>query len=125
MSSEPSSRAVAPFRLTVGAASDADVVSLEGELDLASAPELRECLATLAEGGATDIVLDVGGLAFIDSTGLSVLVMAANRTRSVGGSTVLRHPSPSVMRLLEITGLLAVFEVDAEPALSRGGPGPS
>jgi anti-sigma B factor antagonist len=125
MSSERSSRAAPPFRLTVGEPPDGAVVSLEGELDLASAPELRECLGTLAEGGATHIVLDLGGLAFVDSTGLSVLVMAANRTRAAGGSTVLRHPSPSVIRLLEITGLLAVFEVEAEPALTRGGQGPS
>jgi anti-sigma B factor antagonist len=99
----------------VGGSIDPAVVSLEGELDLAAAPQLRECLVALTERGATDIVLDVTRLEFIDSTGLSVLVMALNRTRAGGGSTVLRHPSPSILRLLEITGLLAVFGVEGEP----------
>jgi anti-sigma B factor antagonist len=118
--SERTSRPAPPFRLSVSAATDPAVVSLEGELDLAAAPELRECLVRLTEGGATDIVLDVAQLAFIDSTGLSVLVMALNRSRAVGGSTVLRHPSPSIMRLLEITGLLAVFDVEGAPLADAG-----
>jgi anti-sigma B factor antagonist len=110
---------------------DPAVVSLEGELDLAAAPQLRECLVGLAERGATDIVLDVAQLEFIDSTGLSVLVMALNRTRAAGGSTVLRQPSPSILRLLEITGLLAIFGVeggpilDLEGSLTSPGDGPS
>jgi anti-sigma B factor antagonist len=124
MSSERSSRSTPPFRLTVNGSLDPAVVSLEGELDLAAAPQLRECLVGLVEGGATDIVLDVARLEFIDSTGLSVLVMAFNRTRAVDGSTVLRNPSHSVLRLLEITGLLAVFGIEGEP-VSEGGAGHS
>jgi len=120
MSSERSSRSTPPFRLTVGESANPAVVSLEGELDLAAAPQLRECLVALTENGATDIVLDVAQLEFIDSTGLSVLVMALNRTRAAGGSTVLRHPSHSVMRLLEITGLLAVFGVEGAPSFETG-----
>jgi anti-sigma B factor antagonist len=120
MPSERSSRSAPPFRLSVNGSFDPAVVSLEGELDLAAAPQLRECLVGLVEGGATDIVLDVARLDFIDSTGLSVLVMALNRTRAVDGSTVLRNPSHSVMRLLEITGLLAVFGIEGEPLSEVG-----
>jgi len=108
----------------VGESIDPAVVSLEGELDLAAAPQLRECLVALVESGATDIVLDVARLDFIDSTGLSVLVMALNRTHAVEGSTVLRHPSPSIIRLLEITGLRAVFAVDGEPVPGVATPQP-
>jgi anti-sigma B factor antagonist len=97
------------------------VVALSGELDLNSAPALRDCLAGLAEGGTTEIVLDLSDLDFVDSTGLSVLVMDFHRTRAAGGSTVMRNPSPTVMRVLEITGLAPIFSVGTE----RGAGAPS
>jgi anti-sigma B factor antagonist len=90
------------------------VVALSGELDLNSAPALRDCLAGLAEEGETQIVLDLTDLDFVDSTGLSVLVMDFHRTRAVGGSTMLRNPAPTVMRVLEITGLASIFSIDTD-----------
>jgi anti-sigma B factor antagonist len=106
-----------PFRLAVSEKTDPAVVTLEGELDLATAPQLRERLVELTECGVIDIVLDLTMLEFIDSTGLSVLVLVFNRTKAAGGSTVLRNPSHSVMRLLEITGLVTLFAVESGPTL--------
>jgi anti-sigma B factor antagonist len=113
-------RSSPPFRLTVSGSADRAIVSLEGELDLATAPQLREQLVTLAEQDDSDIVVDLTRLAFIDSTGLSVLVMALNRSRTNGGSMVLRNPSDSVMRILEITGLVSVFGIEEESVPSAG-----
>jgi anti-sigma B factor antagonist len=92
------------------------VVALSGELDLASAPALRDCLAGLAQDGVTTIELDLTELEFVDSTGLSVLVMDFHRTRAAGGSTVMCNPSPTVMRVLEITGLASIFSISTTGA---------
>jgi anti-sigma B factor antagonist len=121
MFSEGLSRPDPPFRVTVSETVGRAVVSLEGELDLSSAPELRELLVALAEKDGTDIVLDLTDLVFVDSTGLSVLVMALNRSRGAGGSITLRNPSASVMRILEITGLVSVFSVESAAVRAAGG----
>jgi anti-sigma B factor antagonist len=104
------------FRVVVTRSDAEAVVALTGELDLASAPYLRDCLGTLAEEGVTQIVLDLTDLDFVDSTGLSVLVMDFHRTRAAGGSTTIRNPNPSVTRVLEITGLASVFSIGADGA---------
>jgi anti-sigma B factor antagonist len=119
MISKGFSRSAPPFRLTVSGSGDRAVVSLEGELDLATAPQLREQLVTLAEADSV-IVVDLTNLAFIDSTGLSVLVMGLNRSRAAGGSIVLRNPSQSVMRILEITGLVSVFGIEDKSVPTAG-----
>jgi anti-sigma B factor antagonist len=120
MLSEDDSRPDPSFRVTMTGTADRAEVSLEGELDLSTAPQLRERLVALAEQDETDIVLDLTRLNFVDSTGLSVLVMAFNRSRAAGGSITLRNPSASVLRILEITGLVSVFNVESEPVPTAG-----
>jgi anti-sigma B factor antagonist len=124
MASQESSGSEPLFRVAVTRSGAEAVVGLTGELDLASAPHLRDCLATLAEEGVTQIVLDLTDLDFVDSTGLSVLVMDFQRTRAEGGWTRIRNPTPSVTRVLEITGLASVFSIGADgefaaPPVSR------
>jgi len=82
---------------------------LSGELDLATAPWLRDHLAGIAANGAECVVVDVSGLSFIDSTGLSVLVDGWKRLRERGGDLVLESPSPAVAKVLDIAGLKDVF----------------
>jgi anti-sigma B factor antagonist len=120
MFSEGLSRPDPPFRVTMSGTAGRAVISLEGELDLATAPQLRERLVALAERDDTDIVLDLTDLNFVDSTGLSVLVMALNRSRAAGRSITLRNPSASVMRILEITGLDSVFRVESASVPTAG-----
>ncbi len=88
-----------PFLVGVRRSEGGVVVGVEGELDLATAPQLRDCLVAMAEEGQTQVVLDLTRLSFIDSTGLSVLVMALNRARADGGSVLIRNPSQSVLRI--------------------------
>ncbi|MDP9328050.1 MAG: STAS domain-containing protein [Actinomycetota bacterium] len=77
-----------------------------GELDLYTAPRLRdEVLATL-EGGATQIALDLHDVGFIDSTGLGILVACLKRVRERDGRLVVIAPETSPLRrLLALTGL--------------------
>jgi anti-sigma B factor antagonist len=110
------------FAVDVRHAEGRAVVALSGELDLAAAPELRERLAALSEEGDREVTLDLTHLDFIDSTGLSVLVMAFNRAHAAEGSMIIANPSLPVMRIFEITGLASVFTIaiDGEPVPSGG-----
>ena len=84
---------------------------LLGELDMSTAPQLREELLRLASDGASMVTIDLSELAFVDSTGLSVLITGLKRLRQQGGELVLRSPTPGTRRVLEITGLTEVFSI--------------
>ena len=82
-----------------------------GELDMDTAPSLRDALALVQDKGPATLVIDVSGLEFIDSCGLHQLVLALKRQREVGGDVVLRSPRPNVLRVLEMVGLTQVFRI--------------
>jgi anti-sigma B factor antagonist len=122
MSSDEFTGTGPPFGVTVRQVRGGVVVELSGELDLATAPRLRDRLALLSDG-EDQITLDLTRLDFIDSTGLSVLVMAYTRAQSSGGAVVMRNPSSAVLRIFEITGLTTLFTIvaDGDPVPSTGG----
>lgn len=84
---------------------DMHVIELLGELDIAGAPSLEEELMSAEASDAAEIVCDLRRLEFIDSTGLRLLVMAADRESSSGRFTILRGPR-QVHRVFEITDLV-------------------
>lgn len=86
-------------------------VRLVGELDMSTASMLREHLLGLAADGGAQVTVDLSELAFVDSTGLSVLITGLKRLRQQGGDMALRAPSPATRRVLEITGLTEVFAI--------------
>jgi anti-sigma B factor antagonist len=90
-------------------------VTLFGELDTASAPVLRDCLTHLVNEGATYLEVDVSGLEFIDSTGLTVVMEQWHTLQALGGSLALLSPSPAILRMLDITGLAPLL-LKSEPA---------
>jgi anti-sigma B factor antagonist len=81
------------------------LVLLSGELDVATAPALREHLAELASQGLINISVDLSALRFIDSVGLSVFVVAQKHLEHMGGSFLLLRPSPRIQKLLQVTAL--------------------
>lgn len=81
-------------------------VTLKGELDAASAPRLHDELDALVDGGALLIVIDGSALHFLDSSGLRVLVVVADRLRRAGGALLIEGLSGAARRVLELTGLL-------------------
>jgi anti-sigma B factor antagonist len=95
----------------VSRAEQAYEVHLHGELDMSTAPKLREELVRLTSDGATAVTVDLSQLVFVDSTGLSVLITALKRLREKGGDLALRSPTPPTRRVLEITGLTEVFSI--------------
>jgi|HubBroStandDraft_4_1064222.scaffolds.fasta_scaffold00043_4 anti-sigma B factor antagonist len=103
------------------------VFNLRGSLDLATAPTVRAALSEATEKGNHDLIVDLSQLEFLDSTGLGVLIGAHRRAAERGGSFRLIVNEGSILRLLNITGLIAVFSVfhtieDAQSDRSRLGP---
>jgi anti-sigma B factor antagonist len=87
------------------------VLSVRGEIDVATAPELREHLDTLLAGGTTTVVVDLSAVTFMDSIALGVLVGAVNRCRQAGGDLPLVLSEPRIMKVFDITGLSEVFAI--------------
>ena len=92
------------------------VLRLEGELDTATARELRAALATAMAGDASSVVLDLAGLSFIDSTGIAVFLAAAHQAESQGRSFSLRDPGRMVLKVLRLTGVDRLLSVDSSEA---------
>ena len=92
------------FAVSVTAAEDATVVEVHGDLDCYTAPKLRAVLLELADG-PRKVILAVGSVDFIDSTGLGVLVGGVKRFRQQGVDLVLRSPNARTARLFEVTGV--------------------
>jgi len=84
---------------------------LRGSLDLATAPTVRAALTEASEKGGHHLIVDLTQLEFLDSTGLGVLIGAHRRAVEHGGSFRLVITDGPITRLLNITGLIAVFAV--------------
>lgn len=87
------------------------IVSVSGEVDIATAPELRERLHALLGQGSTQLIVDLSGVGFLDSTGLGVLVGALKRVRTQGGDLRLVSTEPRITKIFEITRLDSAFGV--------------
>ncbi len=88
-------------------------VSLQGELDLASTRQVEEHFAAIDEQAPLRVVVDLSGLAFIDSSGLRMLLLADARAREHGYELVLRAAEEPVQRVFEMTGALDVFRFES------------
>lgn len=89
----------------------AAVLTVRGEVDIRSAPELRARLAEVLDDGADRVVLDLLGVPFLDSTGLSVMVAAHKRLTPRGNALGVVCTAAPVLRVLTVTGLARVFSV--------------
>jgi anti-sigma B factor antagonist len=86
------------------------VLSVEGELDLASAPSLKWALADVLGSGCDQLVVDLSLVNFIDSTALGVLV-GVHRNLAPGARLAIACSHPDVLNIFELTGLDATFEM--------------
>ncbi len=89
------------------------VLAVGGEVDVATAPRLREKLIELVNDGHHQIVVDLSAVEFLDSTGLGVLVGALKRVRTHDGDLALVCTESRVLKVFEITGLTKVFAMYA------------
>jgi anti-sigma B factor antagonist len=110
------------LRVTTTAGST--VVEVGGEIDVASAPQLRHCLHQRIDAGSRQLVVDLRRVSFIDSVGLGVLVGAQRRLLRAGHHDTgmqLVGASGIVLRALRLTGLEGVFPLHASLADALGG----
>jgi anti-sigma B factor antagonist len=87
------------------------VLAVSGEIDLATAPMLATELEAVAPSSGAVVHLDFADVSFLDSTGISVLVDFRSRIEQAGASLVLHRAGSTVQRVLEISGLGALFEL--------------
>ncbi len=89
------------------------VIEVAGEIDVATAPKFKEKVVEAIDAGHTRLVIDIQNVAFLDSTGLGVLVGALKRVRAQAGSLDIICTSDRLMRIFKITGLDKVFGLHA------------
>jgi anti-sigma B factor antagonist len=100
-----------------------ELVTLPQRLVMANAQELRTAIRALVERGRTRLILDLHGVEFVDSSGLSVLVSTLKAVRPRQGVVVLLSPTDGVRSLIELTRLHQIFEIyeDREAAIGELG----
>lgn len=90
---------------------DRTVVRVGGEIDVYTAPKLREQLVDLVNAGKFHLVVDMEAVEFLDSTGLGVLVGGLKRVRAHDGSLHLVCTQERILKIFRITGLTKVFPI--------------
>ena len=106
--------------MTTRPESDCTVVSAVGEVDVFTAPSLDEALSEVISGGSTCLIVDLSGVDFLDSTGLSVLVKALKRVRESEGSLDVVVSADRVAKVFRLTGLDKVIPLHATLADALG-----
>lgn len=103
---------------------DHTVLEVGGEVDVYTAPRLRERLVELIDGGGRYVIVDLGRVDFLDSTGLGVLVGALKRLRTAGGTFALVCDKEPLLKIFRITALDQVFPLypTVEAAVADLGP---
>jgi len=87
------------------------VLAVRGEIDLFTAPELKQVLAESIEAGRMRIIVDLTDTTFLDSTALGVLIGAVKRLRSRHGALAIVNVDENISKTFEITGLDQIFTI--------------
>jgi len=100
------------------------VLAVSGEIDIATAPSLREKLHSLLADGKLQLIIDLDEVTFLDSTALGVLVGVLKRARTEGGELRIVCNQPRVRKVFEITRLDSAFDLctSVEDAVKGGAP---
>jgi anti-sigma B factor antagonist len=101
---------------TTGPIRDCAVLQVTGEVDVYTAPMLREQIRELAAKGAVHLIADLSRVDFLDSTGLGALVGGLKRLREAGGSLALVISTARIQRIFQITGLTKALP--AQPSVA-------
>ena len=84
---------------------DQCTLTVEGELDVATAGDFRRSVSTLLGTGCRELRVDLGGTTFLDSSGLGALIWAFHRLHAAGGALSVVNPTPRVAKTMQITGV--------------------
>ena len=86
-------------------------VVVRGDIDISTSPKLLDTLFSLVDGGHLNIVLDLDGIKYVDSSGLGSLVKAYQRIKQNNGTIRVICNNPRVYRVFSITGMTEVFHL--------------
>jgi anti-sigma B factor antagonist len=109
--------------LNVRKEGDHAILEVAGEIDVYTAPKLREKLIELVSDGSHNIIVDLEKVDFLDSTGLGVLVGGLKRVRNHDGSLQLVCTQEKILKIFRITGLTKVFPIHSSVADAQSGAG--
>lgn len=87
------------------------VIELQGEVDVYTAPQLKQEIIEQLGAGKNQIVVNLTGVQYLDSTGLGVLIGGLKRAREKDGELTLICPNQRIFRIFEITGLSKIFSI--------------
>ena len=105
-----------PFELEVLRNGTSARIAPAGELDIATAPELEQAIADVARNGAAELVLDLRGLTFMDSTGLRMLLQTNAQAAEQGFELSIWRGSRQIDKLFSVTGLDDLLPLADAPA---------
>jgi anti-sigma B factor antagonist len=117
----PSAATPPPTTVAVSTVGRRTVLEAAGEIDIATAPLLAGAVDEAIAAGAAEVALDLTDVTFMDSTGLHLLCDAHQRLGLLGRRLTVICPPGGARRLLELTGLDAVFELSPAPRSARRG----
>lgn len=97
------------------------LIDLEGEVDVYTAPQLKQQIITLLDNGAKHVIVNLSAVDYLDSTALGVLIGGLKRLRERDGMLDLICPNQRIKRIFEITGLDKIFDIypSEEEAMSK------
>jgi anti-sigma B factor antagonist len=99
------------LKISTAKAGDFMVISLEGEVDVYSASMLREEIINQVDAGEYNVVINLGKVAFLDSTGLGVLVGGLKRVKTHDGQLGIICNQEKILRIFRITGMDKIFPI--------------
>ncbi|BDI31567.1 hypothetical protein CCAX7_36180 [Capsulimonas corticalis] len=89
------------------------IFEIDGDLDLTTSPDLKVEIDRLLGAGVKNLIINLSLVKYLDSSSLGVLVSSLKRMQEMNGNLILVSPTPSVLRILELTSLTRIFEVFA------------
>lgn len=93
------------------------IVEVKGEIDLYTGPRVRDCIHDLIDRENYNLIADLEGVSYMDSTGLGILMSALKRVEEKGGRIVVVCNNPRVMKIFKLTGFVNTFNIfDSEEA---------
>lgn len=98
--------------ITTETTASATIVSIEGQINSANATAMEAQVQAIIDGGARGLVFDFSALDYISSAGLRMVLVVAKRLKGEGGQLVLSGMQPHVREVFDISGFLAILNVE-------------
>jgi anti-sigma B factor antagonist len=108
------------FRTSLERLDGTHVISVAGEIDLATGPELEQAILALPEDGTASVIVDLTECGFMDSTGMHILARTHERLGRSGGRLAVVTNHHGILKVLELTGLDQLLQIYPSRAKALG-----